>query len=45
MRIFCIHVHKGCLDKKGGVKIKRVEFKPHCIQQSPFINNKKDTIQ
>ena len=25
-------LYKGCLDKKGGVKIKMVCFKPHCIQ-------------
>ena len=25
-------LYKGCLDEKGGVKMKRVGFKPHCIQ-------------
>ena len=25
-------LYKGCLDKKGRVKMKRVGFKPHCIQ-------------
>ena len=25
-------LYKGCLDKKGGVKIKKVGFKPNCIQ-------------
>ena len=29
MRIFCI---KGALIERVGVKIKRVGFKPHCIQ-------------
>ena len=27
-------LYKGCLDRKSGVKIKRVRFKPHCIQWS-----------
>ena len=28
-------LHKGCLEKKGGVTITRIGFKPHCIQCLP----------